>query len=219
MNSLLAFYQSSIGKKVFMSVTGLFLCSFLVVHLAGNLLLFKNDGGAAFDQYSEFMSTNLIIRTLEIVLFAAIVLHAIIAVIIWWMNKRARGGKYEMYKLSENTSLASRTTMVTGSIIFIFLVVHLRTFFLPARFADVKPSMYQLVVTAFADPVYVAFYLVALVLLAYHLRHGFQSAFQTLGLRHKTYIWLLDAVAVIFWLIIPLGFATMPIYFLWFYPR
>jgi succinate dehydrogenase / fumarate reductase cytochrome b subunit len=137
--------------------------------------------------------------------------------VVWVQNKRARPQKYTVYKLNENAPLASRITMLTGSIVFLFLVVHLRTFFYPLRFAEPKPSGFQLVVDAFASPYYVVFYIVALVLLAYHLRHGFQAAFQTLGLRTKKYTGLLDALAFIFWFLIPLGFATMPIYFYFFY--
>ncbi len=215
MNSLLALYKSSIGKKVIMSLSGLFLCTFLVVHLSGNILLFKNDGGVAFDAYAEFMSTNFFIRAMEIVLFAGFLAHIVSGFVVWMANRRARPEKYERYKLSENTGIASRITMLTGSIVFIFLVVHLRTFWVTSRFTNVGHSMYDRVREAFSNPSYDAFYLVALVLLGYHLRHGFQSAFQTLGLRNKKYIRLLDAIAIVFWLIIPIGFATMPTYFFW----
>ncbi len=196
-------------------MSGLFLCTFLVVHVSGNFLLFKQDGGAAFEHYSEFMSTNSFIRTIEIVLFATLFAHSISGFILWLQNRKARPERYAVYKLSDNSPLPSRITMLSGSVVFFFLVVHLKTFWYGSRFVSVKPSMYQLVRTAFASPVYSGFYLVALILLAYHLRHGFQSAFQTLGLRHKKYNWLLDAVAVIFWLVVPIGFASMPIYFYW----
>ncbi len=216
MEKLIAFYNSSIGKKVTMSVTGLFLCTFLVEHLVGNMILFA--GEEAFDSYSEFMVGNPIIRAVEILLFASLLFHPLVGLLLWINNKRARPQKYDVYMLKENTPLASRITMLTGSLIFLFLVVHLRTFFIPLRFAEVKPSPYGLVVEAFSSAPYCAFYLVALVFLAYHLRHGFQSAFQTLGLRTKSTIGLLDAVAFIFWFLIPLGFAAMPIYFYFFQP-
>ena len=105
----------------------------------------------------------------------------------------------------------------TGSIVFIFLVVHLRTFWVPARFyhAD-NPSMYELVVSAFRSPVYCIFYVIAMGLLAFHLHHGFQSAFQTFGLKHKKYAALIEGIGIIFWLLFPVGFASMPIYFLLF---
>jgi succinate dehydrogenase / fumarate reductase, cytochrome b subunit len=208
-------YKSSVGQKVLVGLTGLFLCSFLVVHLSGNLLLFRNDGGKAFDAYSEFMSTNAGIRTMEIVLAAGFLIHVILAVQMWVTNRLARPRHYVMTRPSENSSLDSRSAFVTGSIIFVFLVVHLRSFVVPVRFSTgIKPSMYKLVVWAFENPVYDGFYLIALALLGYHLRHGFQSAFQTFGLRPGRIKWI-ELVAIVFWLIIPIGFAAMPLYFYW----
>ncbi|HLF20619.1 MAG TPA: succinate dehydrogenase cytochrome b subunit [Bacteroidota bacterium] len=213
MNSLSRLFSSSIGKKIVMSLTGLFLCTFLAEHVAGNFLLFMNDGGAMYDAYTEFMSHNIVVRTIEIVLFASLLGHAFSGVLVWIKNRRSRPENYKVYKLRENTPLSSRITMLTGSFIFLFLVVHLRTFFVPTRFATENVSPYALVAQAFSNRWYSAFYLVALILLSYHLRHGFQSAFQTLGLKNKKYSNVLDWIAVIFWLLIPLGFASMPIYF------
>jgi succinate dehydrogenase / fumarate reductase cytochrome b subunit len=209
-------YTSSVGQKLLVGLTGLFLCTFLVVHLSGNLLLFKNDGGKAFDTYSEFMSTNTGIRIMEIVLFAGFLIHIIFAVSTWIGNRLSRPKRYLQNRASENSALESRLTFVTGSVVFIFLVVHLRSFFVPSRFAPAgtKPSMYELVRAAFSNPVYDGFYVVAMALLGYHLRHGFQSAFQTFGLRpgrEKT----IDLLAIVFWLLIPIGYAIMPLYFLW----
>ncbi len=208
----ISFYQSSVGKKILMSLAGLFLCSFLVIHLTGNLSLFKNDGGVAFNAYSEFMAHNPIIRSTEIILVAGFLLHMVLGGLLWLKNRAARPEKYSSYKIQDNVSFASRTTMLSGSMILFFLVVHLKTFFYPSRMLGEK-DMYKLVVEAFSNPWYDLFYIVALVLLAYHLKHAFQSAFQTLGLRNGKYIVLFDAVAVIFWLLIPIGFASMPIYF------
>ncbi|MGE5313587.1 MAG: succinate dehydrogenase cytochrome b subunit [Acidobacteriota bacterium] len=213
MKKAISFYQSSVGKKIVMSLAGLFLCSFLVIHLIGNLALFKNDNGESFIHYSEFMSTNPVIKTTEILLFGGFVIHILIGTVLWFKNRAARPAKYSAYKLSDNVALPSRIVMLSGSIVLLFLVVHLKTFFYPSRILGVPDSMYQLVIGAFSNPWYDLFYLVSLVLLGYHLKHAFQSAFQTLGLRNGKYITLLDAIAVIFWLLIPLGFATMPIYF------
>jgi succinate dehydrogenase / fumarate reductase cytochrome b subunit len=214
MNKLAGFLLSSIGRKVLMGLTGLFLCSFLVVHLLGNFLLFREDGGAAFEAYSSFMSTNGVIRTIEIGLFLGILLHVVVGTQLWLTNRRVRPAKYSVSPGSSTSTLASRTAFVTGSVVFIFLVIHLRTFFLPARFGSRNPSMYDLVRQAFASPLYSGFYIVALILLAYHLRHGFQSAFQTFGIRGKKYQPLIEGIGYVFWLLIPIGFATMPIYFL-----
>ncbi|HTP78903.1 MAG TPA: succinate dehydrogenase cytochrome b subunit [Bacteroidota bacterium] len=214
MTSLAAFYNSSVGKKVLMSLTGLFLCTFLVEHVVGNLLVFK--GPEVFNAYSEFMVANPVIRTVEFILFAALFIHPFFGFVVWLQNRRTRPQDYRVYRLKDNTPLAARHTMFTGSVVLFFLVVHLRMFFIPTRFAEVKPSSYALVQEAFSNAWYTGFYIVALVILGYHLRHGFQSAFQTLGLRNKQYAGLIDLVAAVFWLVIPLGFATIPVYFYYF---
>ena len=217
MNSLLAFFKSSIGKKIVMSLTGLFLCLFLIEHLVGNLLLFANDGGHLYEQYSAFLVSNPIIRIIEVVLFASLIGHALSGLIVWIQNKRARPGKYAVYRLDENTELAARITMVGGSIIFLFLVIHLDSFFFPLRITGTTMNAYQLVEHKFASAWFSGFYVFALVLLGYHLRHGFQSAFQTLGLMNKSYKGLLDFVAFFFWFVIPVGFASLPVYFYFFH--
>ena len=213
MNSILAFYYSSIGKKILMSLTGLFLITFLVEHLVGNLLLFALDGGKMYEAYGEFLVSNPVIRFIEIFLFLGMIGHAILGVILWIKNRMTRPVKYKFFRLKDNSPLASRTTIWSGSVVGIFLYIHLKSFFIPSRFATGKVSNYELVMRAFSNPWYDAFYLVALLVLGYHLRHGFQSAFQTLGLRTKNYAPFLDMLAFIFWFLIPLGYAVIPVYF------
>lgn len=216
MDSLIAFYRSSVGKKIIMSLSGLFLCTFLIVHASVNLFLFA--GKEAYDAASHFMSSNPVIRTIEVVLFAGIVAHMISGVIVWLQNRRARPVGYELYRLKDNTKLSSRTPMLTASasLVGFFLVSHLITFWIPTRFGADPMAPYEMVSRAFADPLMATFYIIAVAFLGFHLKHGFQAGFQTLGLVNKQYKWLIDAVAVIFWLIIPLAFASMPAYFLWF---
>jgi succinate dehydrogenase / fumarate reductase cytochrome b subunit len=209
------FYTSSVGRKLLMGLTGSFLCSFLVVHIYINLYLFKQDAGRTFDAYSEFMATYPLIRPLEIVLFAGFLLHAVIGVWLWITNRRARPKRYAVNSSSENSDLTSRIGFLTGGIVFLFLVVHINSFFVQSRFITSGSTMYEIVAEAFRNPFYDAFYVVALVFLGYHLKHGFQSAFQTFGIRSTRYQPLIDLVAILFWLIIPLGFAAMPLYFLW----
>lgn len=218
MSTRTTLWTSSIGRKVLMSLTGLFLCSFLLEHLIGNFLLFIPDNGATYEAYSAFMASNFIIRTIEIGLGAAFIGHIGYGTYLWFRNKRVRPVPYEMNKREENSSTVSRVTFLTGSIVFLFLVIHLKTFFVPGRiFGDTSLTLYERVVGAFEQPLYAGFYILALVLLAYHLRHGFQSAFQTLGLRAGRFGTLVDVIGFIFWFLIPLGFATMPIYFLFFH--
>ena len=95
-------YQSSVGQKALVALTGLFLCTFLVVHLSGNFLLFKQDGGRAFDEYCEFMSTNLGIRFMEFVLAAGFLGHILLGIRVWMYNRRSRPQSYVMNRPSEN---------------------------------------------------------------------------------------------------------------------
>ena len=215
MNTITSFYTSSVGRKLLMGLTGFFLCSFLVFHLYINLFLFKGDAGATFDTYAEFLATYPLLRPLEWVLFGGFLLHAFIGVWLWITNRRARPQRYVMNRASENSTLSSRFGFVTGTVVFVFLVVHINTFFIQSRFFNSGITMYERVRQAFSHPWYVAFYVVAIVFLSYHLKHGFQSAFQTFGIRHEKYQRLIDIVAVVFWLLIPIGFAAMPLYFLW----
>lgn len=143
----------SITKKIIMSLTGLFLILFLVEHLAGNLLLFA--GPKAFNDYSEYMSHNIIIRAIEIFLFLAFIFHIINGLYLYFQNRAARGIGYKMHKFPFPVRLASRTMAYTGSILFIFLIIHLKSFFVPSRFgASYNGDMYSLVVNAFRNPIY-----------------------------------------------------------------
>jgi succinate dehydrogenase / fumarate reductase cytochrome b subunit len=215
MNRITNFYTSSVGRKLLMGLTGLFLCSFLVIHLYINLFLFKGDGGNSFDVYAEFLATYPLLRPLEIILFAGFLLHAVIGTWLWIVNRRVRPRNYAVNTASDTSALSSRIAFITGAIVAVFLVVHIKTFFVTSRFFPTGKTMYEIVAEAFRNPWYVAFYLIALVFLGYHLKHGVQSAFQTFGLRTGKYQGLIDLIAVIFWLIIPLGFAVIPLYFLW----
>jgi succinate dehydrogenase / fumarate reductase cytochrome b subunit len=205
--------MSSLGKKILAGSTGLFLCAYLAVHAAGNLLLFKGDGGAAFDAFAETLPSFLIIRVIEIGLYAVFAVHIATGTYLRVVNRRARPRGYLVNKPEKNSSFSSRTMFLTGSIVFIFLVVHMKSFWYPSRFSSERPvSMYALVTAAFANPIYSAFYVWAMVLLAFHLRHGFQSAFQTFGLRSTKYAPLIEWAGMIFWLLIPAAFAAMPLY-------
>ena len=133
MKKVISFYHSSVGKKILMSLAGLFLCSFLVIHLSGNLALFKNDNGESFNHYSEFMAHNPVIRSTEILLVAGFLLHMFLGGTLWLKNRAARPEKYSAYKLSDNTPFESRNTMLSGSIVLFFLIVHLKQFFLPSK--------------------------------------------------------------------------------------
>ncbi|MFA6468850.1 MAG: succinate dehydrogenase cytochrome b subunit [Bacteroidota bacterium] len=215
MNPFFRFINSSVGKKLLMSLTGIFLSVFLVEHLAGNLLLLKQDGGEAFNEYAHFMGGNPIVRILEVGLVGLILLHIFNGARLWLSNRSARGKKYEAYRLDENTTFQARMMKLSAALVFLFLVIHLKKFWIPARFLN-EPDIASLVYYTFQQPFYVVFYLVALFIVGYHLRHGFQSAFQTLGFRTKRYQALIEFIAVLFWFVVPIGFAIIPLYIYFF---
>lgn len=216
MSSFIRFIDSSVGKKLVMALTGLFLILFLVEHLAANLLLLINDNGKIFEEYSEFMasSLNIPIRIVEIGLFVCLVYHAIDGVRLWLDNKRARGVNYKNNNPSENSTFFSRIMIHGGTIIFIFLVIHLRTFFFPYRLGNPSNTMYEGVVEAFSNTYYSLFYLLAMIFLAFHLVHGFQSSFQSLGIRHNRYTAFIKKFGIVFSILLCAGFALIPLYFL-----
>ncbi len=205
--------SSSVGKKIIMSLTGFFLFSFLIVHLYINLFLFKQDRGATFDVYAEFMATYPLLRPMEIVLFGGFILHAFVGVWLWITNRAVRPQRYKVNRTSDTSTLTSRIAFWTGMFVALFLVIHINTFFVKSRFFPDGRTMYEIVAQAFKSPLYVVFYLIALVFLGYHIRHGFQSALQTLGLNNPRYKRFIDMVGLFFWLIIPACFAAMPVYF------
>ncbi|MGQ9864112.1 MAG: succinate dehydrogenase cytochrome b subunit [Bacteroidia bacterium] len=208
-------WQTSVAYKIIMALTGLFLISFLVVHLAGNLLLLRSDGGEAFNAYAEFMSHNPAIRVLEILLFAGFIFHIYYGVRFILRERRYRPQKYALNRPNQNSSLFSRTMKISGLVILLFLLVHLRHFFVEKRLLSNPQSMYDLVKTSFEIPAYSLFYALCMILLAFHLAHGFYSGFQTLGLVLNRKIQkILQIAAAAFAFLVPLGFAIIPLYFL-----
>jgi succinate dehydrogenase / fumarate reductase, cytochrome b subunit len=211
----LRFYSSSVGKKLLMALTGLFLLSFLSVHLYINLFILKADNGGTYDTYAEFMATYPLVRPIEIGLFLGFFIHVLIGTVLWFTNWRVRPRGYALDNTGKSSNLSSRVTIITGAGIFIFLCYHINAFFIQSRFLGTDKTMFQLVAGAFSNPWIIGLYLLALAFLGYHLKHGFQSAFQTFGLKDQKYRGFIDLVAVIFWLLFPLLFATIPAWFLW----
>lgn len=212
------FTKSSIGKKFMMAITGSFLLIFLIIHLVGNVTLFF--GPNAFNAYVSTLDVvKPLIRVIELVLLAAFVIHIFNGLKLWLENKRAKGVEYKVSGSSENSSLFSRTMALTGSIVFIFLVTHLGTFFWrfnvhdPMGFAS-NHQYYDIVVYFFGLWWYAVLYVIAMIFLGYHLNHGFQSAFQTFGWNHNRYTPIIKKIGTIYAIIMAAGFASMPLYFL-----
>jgi succinate dehydrogenase / fumarate reductase cytochrome b subunit len=217
MGWFLTFIDSSVGKKLVMALTGLFLYLFLVEHLIANLLLLNNDNGEAYTIYAEVLGSayNIPLRIIEFGLFFFLIYHSLNGVRLWLSNRKAKGIPYYENRASENSSFFSRFMIQSGTVIFIFLVIHLRSFFVHYRLETPDDTMYQGVVKAFENPLYSWFYIVAMIFLAFHLVHAFQSAFQTLGLRHNKYTPFIKNFGVIFSILLCAGFALIPVYFLY----
>ena len=210
------FLKTSIGKKVLMGLTGLFLISFLIVHVSINSTIFLMDGGVTFNAAAEFMAHNPLIRIMEIGLFGGLILHIIQALVLTIANKKARTVAYAKIDGAANSSWYSRSMGILGSLLLIFLVVHLSHFWIDTKiavfshqshdtFAEMKETFSQ-------EHWYnVLIYLVGVIALCYHLLHGFQSAFQSLGLNHRNYTPLIKKVGVWYSIVICLLFAAMPI--------
>lgn len=209
----LKIFYTSVGRKLLMALTGLFLVIFLFKHLYGNLFLYKMDGGKAFNEYGEDLVNSIIIRIIEYVLFFSLIAHIIDALYLTQQNKKARPVGYAVSHQSGNSTWFSRNMGLTGSVILVFLVVHLRTFFVPHRFGHPETTMAYDVAAAFQSNWYSALYLVSMVLLGAHLNHGFQSAFQTLGLNDHKYRVTLKNLGTVISLVIMVGFASFPIIF------
>ena len=212
-------FSSSLGKKYLMAITGLFLCSFLIIHFLGNIALFTNP--VQFNEYTRFMSSNPIIRVMEIILVLGFLTHIIDAIILTRVNKKAQPVKYAMNK--NKSSWYSRNMGLTGTIILVFLILHLQSFWYEYKFGEVLMTvdsngneikdMFTIVKTAFSEWWYSAIYILAMILLGSHLNHGFQSAFQSVGLRHKKYTPTIKMLGTGFSISITLGFISFPIYF------
>ena len=222
MNWFSKFLTSSIGQKVIMSITGLFLILFLVIHLIGNLQLLKNDGGESFNIYAAFMAHNPLMKVVSITLYASILLHAIQGILITLKNKGARKQKYQVAN-TQTTSFASRQMALLGTLIFVFICIHMGDFWYKMKFTDELPlqkyathteyvkDLYSRVYIAFQQLWIVVVYVISMVVLTFHLLHGFQSAFQTLGLNHRKYTPVIKAIGTVFAILVPLAFALIPV--------
>ncbi|MDX1903655.1 MAG: succinate dehydrogenase cytochrome b subunit [Thermonemataceae bacterium] len=211
---------STLGRKLIMALTGLFLILFLIVHLIGNLQLLKDDGGKAFNMYADFMGHNPFIQLISIGNFFFIALHISTSILLTLRNKSARPVNYAYSKMEKSSTWASRNMMLLGTIVLIFLVVHLQGFWAKSKFGMLAETsidgksvhnLYEATQIAFAELWIVALYVLSMAGLAFHLFHGFQSIFQTLGLNHKKYRALVHHLGVAFAAFVPTAYAAIPV--------
>jgi succinate dehydrogenase / fumarate reductase cytochrome b subunit len=215
----MALKYSSITKKVIMALAGLFLISFLIVHLGINLLILKNDGRESFNMAAHFMVTNPVIQTMQWVLFGGFILHILLGIVLQLQNWLARPQRYKVEGYS-HTSFFSKFMIHTGAVIFAFLIIHLVNFFFRAKFGEmphilINGEQYEdmglLVIEKFRDLPYVLMYVVWLLFLGFHLDHAFHSALQSLGLNHSKYTPVAFGVSRALAILIAGGFILIPV--------
>lgn len=220
-SKLLAFYRSQTGRKIITGVTGIGLLGFLVVHLAGNLGFFI--GADAVNAYTEKLhSLGPLLPVIELGLAAIVLFHAILGISIAMEKKNARPIGYEK-QVSKGApsrlSAASKSMIWTGMIILLFIVIHVIQFRFGPYIETTIPGydlpvrdMYVVVKDVFKSPFWVAFYMGFMVFLAFHLRHGVWSAFQSLGAVNPRNTNKIYAAGLVFALLIALGFFVLPLY-------
>ncbi|HOI87299.1 MAG TPA: succinate dehydrogenase cytochrome b subunit [Lentimicrobium sp.] len=210
---------SSITKKIIMALAGLFLISFLGVHLGINLLILKNDGREAFNIAAHFMVTNPVVQSMQWVLFGGFILHILLGAVLQIQNWMARPQRYKVEGFS-HTSYFSKFMIHTGLIIFAFLILHLVNFFFKAKFGAmpevmIGDHMYEdmglLVIEKFSNLSYVILYIFWLLFLGFHLDHAFHSAMQSLGLNHSKYTPVFFGISRALAILIAGGFMIIPL--------
>ena len=227
-------FTSSIGKKFWMALIGLFLCMFMVVHMSINLLLLLEDR-SYFDTAVKIMSSPPV-KVMEIFLFGSIGLHILLGLFLQIQNWLARPVRYAKKYCSE-TSFFSKYMIWTGGIILIFMGIHMFHFFFykvgwfgvdaanigvgaftdpcTGKITEANHNFYDIARVLYVGrPVMCLVYIGFMVLLAFHLMHAFQSAFQSIGWNHPTYTPIIKWVGYIYAIVIPIGFAVIPLYFL-----
>lgn len=221
-----SFMSASIGRKFLMSITGLFLISFLVIHLTLNLLLTFDDSGRLFNLAAHFMATNPLIRIMEPVLALGFVIHIIWSALITLDNMRARPQKYEYSDQLLSWWAPAKNMFILGGMVLIFLVIHISNFWIKMKFTGdpllnavnvdgtEMHNAYALVSALFHNPLYDIIYIAGGILIGLHISHGFWSAFQTIGINNQIWLKRLKTLAVTVGFIFAAGFSYIPIYFM-----
>ncbi len=267
-----ALLKSSLAKKYWMALTGLFLCLFLTGHLAGNLQLLVPHNALNFNKYALFMTSNPAVKILSYLTYISILFHAIDGIMLAFENKAARPIGYAKNNPSANSPWASRNMAVLGTLILIFIITHMVSFWARMHFDDKMPlqtttitsqgqsqdfylttdggylpkkqvdqkmilikdrtdfydaganvkikegykDLYKITIDFFQDPklglIYTLLYVISMIVLSFHLLHGFSSAFQSIGLNHPKYTPAIKVIGKGFAIIVPLLFAIIPLY-------
>ena len=215
MTNLKSFLSSTIGKKVLVAITGILFCLFLLFHLVNNLVIYTGEENFNY-LVSSLEKIKPLIRLLEAVLLTILVVHISNSVYLS-IQSRKSGNQTSLSDVKKpNAPLSSRTMIFTGSVLFIFIVVHLSTFWFNFQLTDDHDAYYNMVTNSaigFGNIFITILYLVAMVILGFHLKHGFSSAIQTLGIKDTSIGKVVSKIGVVFWLFIPAGFFSIAFWF------
>ncbi len=222
-------FTSSIGQKLTMALTGIFLISFLVVHVGLNACIWANDGGKMFNTGANFMASMLVIRIMEVGLFIGIIIHVVQGLVLATANTSKRKVGYAVEYGNRGSKWYSRSMGLLGTLLLLFLIMHIYHFWIPSRFGgmwNIQPlqeidytnglgkeyhNLYAEMIVVFQNPIVVILYVLGCISLAYHLMHGFESAFRTIGLHNNRYLKMLRYVGRGYSIIVSLAFAMMPV--------
>ena len=215
MTNLKSFLSSTIGKKVLVAITGILFCLFLLFHLVNNLVIYTGEENFNY-LVSSLEKIKPLIRLLEVVLLTILVVHISNSVYLS-IQSRKSGNQTSLSNVKKsNAPLSSRTMLFTGSVLFIFIVVHLSTFWFNFQLTDDHDAYYNMVTNSaigFGNIFITILYLVAMIILGFHLKHGFSSAIQTLGIKDTSIGKVVSTIGVVFWLFIPAGFFSIAFWF------
>lgn len=209
-------------RKTLVAGTGLFLCVFLIVHLSANciLLLPEDIARELYNSYSTTLRESPLIKIVAYLLYLSIILHVVYALLITIRNRKAKPQKYVVNNANENSTWYSRNMGILGSLILIFIVIHLVNFWARIKlgFGDAveldingNKDVYAVTYALFQNIYYVIFYTIMSVPLAFHLYHGFKSGFKTLGFYHKKGLRILAKISLIYAFIMGVGFGIIPL--------
>lgn len=201
-----------------MALTGIFLVLFLIIHVSLNATIWANDGGKMFTEGAHFMGSNVVPRLLEIGLVIGFLLHIIQGIMLEIQNRSKRKKGYSVSMGNKGSKWYSRSMGLLGTLILFFLIIHVSHFWVPNRsnqgwLLGEEIDLYDKMRTVFQDKWVVLIYIAGCISLAWHLLHGFQSAFRTIGVSNKKYLAFLNAAGTGFSIIVPLAFALMPVSF------
>lgn len=226
------FFTSSVGKKFVMALTGLFLIAFLIIHVGLNACMWASDNGDMFNVAAHFMGTMVVIKIMEWGLFVMFFIHIIQGYVLEAKNLSRRGTGYKINLANRGSKWYSRTMGLLGTLLLLFLIIHMYHFWIHSRLGgvgNIRPldeveingktyhNLYAEMMVVFQSPLIVVLYVLGCISLAYHLMHGFQSAFRTLGVHNKRYMDFIKGLGYAFAIIVSLTFALMPVsvYFGW----